>query len=58
MTCSNCGDDRARRKGLCDPCYQHKWRTGADRPESNVVKHGTRIIEGELMAKRLRQYRS
>lgn len=57
MTCTNCRTDPARRKGLCDACYQHKWRTGADRPETNVIKLNTKRFEDEIVAKRARTHR-
>lgn len=57
MICRNCHTDDARRKGLCDPCYQHRWRTGSDRPETNVLKHNSRVVDDELVAKRLGRYR-
>lgn len=56
MTCTNCRQADSRRKGLCDPCYQHAWRTGTDRPEANVIKHNTRRFEEEVETKRLRRY--
>lgn len=58
MSCSNCHDGRARRKGLCDSCYQHRWRTGTDRPEENVIKHNIRRHEEQVVAERVGRYRS
>lgn len=57
MTCRNCYTDDARRKGLCDACYQHAWRKGTPRPEVNVLKHNSRRVDDELVARRLGRYR-
>lgn len=56
MTCHNCHQADARRKGLCDPCYQHRRRTGTDRPETNVIRHNTRRFEQEIETRHRRYH--
>lgn len=42
--CRVCGAP-ARAKGLCPTDYAYRARTGRDRPEELVVRHGVRLLE-------------
>ena len=55
MTCHNCYSANARRKGLCDACYQYRWRKKVDRPEGTILKHNIRVLDNELATRRLRR---
>ena len=43
--CRVCGWRPARAKGLCATDYRYRARTGRDRPEDLVVRHGQRVLE-------------
>lgn len=34
----------ATHRGRCVTCYNYWWRTGQERPEDLVVRHGRRVL--------------
>jgi hypothetical protein len=55
--CRRCWFAPARAKGLCQPCWAYKQRTGRDRPAEKIMRHVTRTIDAEQEAKAARRAR-